>query len=525
MARLSIYLLGTFQVRLNDQFVTNQLRTDKERLLLAYLAVERQLSHSRSTLAELFWPDRQEPIARTNLRQALMGVRHTIGDRIATSPFLQLVEETIQFDPPYPYWIDTTAFLTCFQAVQNHDHPQLASCETCMQRFHEAVSLYRGDFLSGFLPTSTPAILEWINRYRDQYFRYYLGALHNLTVYYRAQGNKENALRYARQQVKVAPLEERGQRQLMSLLATEGMRSAAMQQYLSLKNMLWEELGREPSKETEVLFDKIRHGRSVETGRLDPNAKPAPHISAFTGRQEELERFAKNLADERCRLLVLTGSEGSGKTRLALHLANQHVETFRDGVWFVDTHEESTELGLIASIAQSMGLQISDRYLQRYPIRTQLIEFLRPFETLLILDGFDQLLGEMEFLTELLNEAPDVKVLITCRKRFIPPGSCPLELKGLPFPKNFADPNPMDYPAVRLFMHKAQSIRPNFDLSEENLYYGIQICQLTGGNPLAIELAAARLSDLSCKQVAMGLQHDLAVLQATLNDPSRKSQS
>jgi DNA-binding SARP family transcriptional activator len=73
MARLSIYLLGTFQVRLTDQFVTNQLRTEKERLLLAYLAVERHQVHSRTALAELFWPDRQEPIARTNLRQALMG--------------------------------------------------------------------------------------------------------------------------------------------------------------------------------------------------------------------------------------------------------------------------------------------------------------------------------------------------------------------------------------------------------------------------------------------------------------------
>jgi DNA-binding SARP family transcriptional activator len=520
MARLSIYLLGTFQVRLNDQFVTNQLRTEKERLLLAYLAVERQQSHSRSVLASLFWPDRQEPIARTNLRQALMGVRHTIGDRIATSPFLQLVEETIQFDPPYPYWIDTNAFMSCFQAVQSHEHPQLASCETCMQRFHEAISLYRGDFLSGFLPTTTPALLAWTNRYREQFFRYYLNALHNLTVYYRSQGNMENALRYARQQVKVAPLEERAQRQLMILLATEGMRSAAMQQYLSLKNMLWEELGREPSKETEILFDKIRHGRSVETGRLDPNAKPAPHISAFTGRQEELERFAKNLADERCRLLVLIGSEGSGKTRFALHLANQHVETFRDGVWFVDTQEAENEQQLIASIAQSMGLQISGHYSERYPIRNQLIEFLRPFETLLILDGFDQLLGEMEFLFELLNEAPDIKVLITCRKRYIPPGACPLELKGLAFPKNFADPNPLEYPAVRLFLNKAQAIRPNFDLSEENLYYGIQICQLTGGNPLAIELAAARLSDLSCKQVALGLQHDLAMLQASLKDSS-----
>jgi DNA-binding SARP family transcriptional activator len=520
MARLSIYLLGTFQVRLTDQFVTNQLRTEKERLLLAYLAVERHQVHSRAALAELFWPDRQEPIARTNLRQALMGVRHTIGDRVATSPFLQLVEETIQFDPPYPYWIDTTAFQACFQAVQVHNHSQLATCETCMQRFHEAITLYRGDFLSNFLPTANPALLDWINRYRDQFFRYYLNALHNLTVYYRKQGNSETALRYARQQVKIAPLEERGQRQLMTLLATEGLRNAAMQQYLSLKNMLWDELGREPSNETQVLYDKICHGRSVETGRLDLSAKPVPQVSAFTGRQDELDLIAKHLNDLQCRILVLSGSEGSGKTRLALHLANQHVETFRDGVWFVDLKEENNEHQLINRIAQSMGLQLSERFSERYPERSQLIEFLRPFETLLILDGFDQLLSETGFLVGLINEAPGVKILVTCRKHYELPGACFFELKGLPFPKDFADPKPLDYPAVRLFLGKAQSIRPNFNLSEENLYYGIQICQLAGGNPLAIELAAARLADKSCKQVALGLQHDLSVLQASLKDSS-----
>ena len=187
MARLSIYLLGTFQIRLKDQLVTNNLRTEKERLLLAYLAVEKHRQHSREGLAELFWPERPEGVARTNLRQALLGVRRTIGDRVNTSPFLQLSEGAIQFNPPYPYWIDSSSFQDCFQAVQAHSHADLETCESCMGHFREAVSLYRGDFLADISPGSNPALDEWLAFQREQFFRYLLTALQNLTSYYQAR--------------------------------------------------------------------------------------------------------------------------------------------------------------------------------------------------------------------------------------------------------------------------------------------------------------------------------------------------
>jgi DNA-binding SARP family transcriptional activator len=513
MARLSIYLLGTFQVRLKDQFVTHILRTEKERLLLAYLAIEQGRSHPRATLAQIFWPDRSEPIARTNLRQALMGVRQTIGDRTATSPFLTLVEESIQFNPPYPYWIDANAFQACFQAVQNHPHTQLETCQTCMQRYHEAVTLYRGDFLSGFLPTGNSVLLSWINAHREQFFRYYINALHNLTAYYRALGRLELAMRYARQQVVMAPFEERGHRQLMSLLATDGQRSAAMQQYLALKNTLWDDLGRHPTPETEALLDRIRNGRSLETGRLDPNAPPRPQVSTFIGRQEEIERITKCMVDPDCRLLVLNGSEGSGKTRLALQLANQNVDTFRDGVWFVDARKDQNANQLTGSIAQCLGLKFPGGQ----PIREQLFEFLAPFETLLIIDNFDGLTNQTAFLAELLSVAPGVKILILCRRRCAPPVACLFELHGLSYPQDLDDPNPLAYPAVQLFMHRARQVHQDFQLTGQDVHYAVQICQLTGGNPLAIELACTRLSEHTPQEVAQSLQRDLAKLQASLN--------
>jgi DNA-binding SARP family transcriptional activator len=520
MARLSIYLLGTFQVRLKDQFVTHILRTDKERLLLAYLAMEQGRSHPRAALAQLFWPDRPEPIARTNLRQALMGVRRTIGDRVATSPFLTLVEESIQFNPPYPYWIDATAFQACFQAVQNHPHAQLETCQTCMQRYHEAVTLYRGDFLSGFLPTNIPALVNWINGYREMFFRFYINALHNLTAYYRSQGRLELAMRYARQQVMMAPLEERGHRQLMSLLATDGQRSAAMQQYLALKNTLWDEVGRQPAPETEALLDRIRNGRSLETGRLDPSAPPRPKVSPFIGRQQELGRISKCMMDPDCRLLVINGSEGSGKTRLALQLANQNIDTFRDGIWFVDASSAQDANQLTGSIAQCLGLQFPGGH----PIREQLFEFLAPFETLLIIDNYSDLAGQTTFLSELLQATLGVKILILCRKRCAPPVACLFDLHGLSYPQSLDDSNPIVYPAVQLFLTRARQIHQDFQLTGQDRRYAVQICQLTGGNPLAIELACSRLVDHSVQEVAQNLQQDLAKLQASLRKPTPTSQ-
>ena len=516
MARLSIYLLGTFQVRLKDQFVTHILRTEKERLLLAYLALEQGRSHPRAALAQLFWPDRTEPVARTNLRQALMGVRQTIGDRVATSPFLTLVEESIEFNPPYPYWIDAIAFQACFQAIQNHSHAQLETCQTCMQRFHEAVSLYRGDFLSGFLPSGNAALSSWIIARREQFFRFYINALHNLTAFYRAQGRLELAMRYARQQVVMAPLEEGGHRQLMSLLASDGQRSAAMQQYLALKNLLWDEIGRIPAPETEALLDRIRNGRSLETGRLDPNAPPRPKVSTFIGRQVEIERITNCMADPDCRLLILNGPEGMGKTRLALQLANQNVDTFRDGIWFVDAGAAHNIGQLTGSIAQCLGLQFPGGQ----PIREQLLEFLAPFETLLILDNFDNLTVQTAFLAQLLSAAPGVKILVLCRKRCAPPVACLFELHGLSYPLNLDDPNPLAYPAVQLFINRARQVQHDFQTTGQDLRHAVQICQLTSGNPLAIELACGRLAEHSTEEVASNLKRDLANLQASLRKDS-----
>jgi diguanylate cyclase (GGDEF)-like protein len=514
MARLSIYLLGTFQVRLKDQLVTHHLRTEKERLLLAYLAVERHRQHSREGLAELFWPERPEGVARTNLRQALLGVRRTIGDRVNTSPFLQLSEGAIQFNPPYPYWIDSSSFQDCFQAVQVHSHADLETCETCMGHFREAVSLYRGDFLADISPGSNPALNEWLAFHREQFFRYLLTALQNLTSYYQARGDFETAYSYARQQVRLAPVEEGAHRQLMSLLAATGRRSAALEQYQTCKRMLWEELAVEPARETEVLYERIKQGLAVEYAPARPKPGAMTRLTAFVGREAELGRMGDCLASSSCRLLTVVGVSGVGKSRLAQQIAGLYEEYFRDGIWYIDISAASNQEQVIQIIAAQMSFQFNGSVYER----DQLIEYMRPREALLVLDGFDRLVDDPSFVLDLLNEAPDVKVLVTSRERLNYQAACLFDLRGLPYPEELSDPNPLEYPSVQLFLNRAQRSRAGFTYTSENIEQVIQICQLTDGNPLALELAASRLREFSTRQIAGSLRRDLKMLQTSLRD-------
>ena len=108
MNQLEISLLGAIKVKFDGEDVTENLRTKKERAILAYLAEESGRSHTRSIIAEFFWPDRPENYARMNLRQALLGIRKAFGGEKNTIPFLRITEDSVRFFPGKA-WLDTVA--------------------------------------------------------------------------------------------------------------------------------------------------------------------------------------------------------------------------------------------------------------------------------------------------------------------------------------------------------------------------------------------------------------------------------
>src|SRR5262249_1357635 len=134
----------------------------------------------------------------------------------------------------------------------------------------------------------------------------------------------------------------------------------------------------------------------------------------FIGRDDEIVAIAQQLANPACSLLTLVGPGGMGKTRLAIEVARYIDETQPplDGIYYVDLQPITEEPVLIATIATALNLLMSGAD----EPRTQLLSFLNGRNRLLILDNFEQLLGSVDLLADIVKAAPDVKLLVTSRE-------------------------------------------------------------------------------------------------------------
>jgi predicted ATPase/two-component SAPR family response regulator/GGDEF domain-containing protein len=516
MARLSIYLLGDFQVRLDDQVITRKFRTEKERALLAYLAVESKRSHSRETLSELFWPERPESMSRANLRQALLGVRKALGDQDSSQPFLSITEEGVHLDPQVGFWLDLDAFRTRYIFTLNHAHGSASTCIECAQTLQEAVALYRNDFLDGIYLADGQFFQEWMFFLREQYFRYLLAALDQLGQFFLEMHDYETAQQYAWRHVKQAPVEEVAYRRLMEVMALTGRRSAALEQYQNCRQVLLRELGVEPSPETIALYERIKQDKIAPHDEASDELAAAQlplQFTAFIGRQEELAQLEADLSSDHSRLLAITGFAGAGKTRLAIELSNRCRSLFADGVWFISAELIRNPELFILALARALGLTVSGSN-----PRAQLFRFLTLRQTLLVIDHFDHLIAHSDLLLEILRASPKTRIIVTSRLHLDTNSANVFALEGLPFPDQSTTTNILAYPACELFVQRAARRRLGFNLTSGNAAQVAQICRLVEGLPLAIELAAARLNAMTTQEIASSLQHNLSALATSLPD-------
>jgi predicted ATPase/DNA-binding CsgD family transcriptional regulator len=231
----------------------------------------------------------------------------------------------------------------------------------------------------------------------------------------------------------------------------------------------------------------------------------------LVGRQTELAELDTLLTNPACRLITLVGPGGIGKTRLALELATRHQETFRDGVVLVDLQSVLTPDLLVSAIADAlhMPLQGAD------DLRTQLLAVLHRQDVLLLLDSFEHLRGEVDLLVAILQDAPQVKLLVTSQEVLHLQAEWLYPLEALAVPPSAAA-DLLSYPAVALFVAHARRVRRDFALEQE-AHAVVAICRLVGGLPLALELAAAWTYTLDCATIVEELARNLALL--TTNSP------
>ncbi len=248
-----------------------------------------------------------------------------------------------------------------------------------------------------------------------------------------------------------------------------------------------------------------------------PNNLPV-QATSFIGREKEMEDVRRLL--EKTRLLTLTGTGGTGKTRLAIEAGARQISEFRDGVWLVELAPVNNPDQLVPAVAAAVGAREDPEV----PIRDTLVSFCRGKSLLIILDNCEHVQEAAAALAgDLLRSCPNVRLLATSRHSLgiggettfqVPPlaifDTQTEELQGPDLAERMSQ-----YEAVKLFIARAVSVRPGFAVTNANAPAVAEICSRLDGIPLAIELAAARVRLLDVEQIAARLGDRFRLLRSS----------
>src|SRR5215203_5046223 len=240
------------------------------------------------------------------------------------------------------------------------------------------------------------------------------------------------------------------------------------------------------------------------------------------GREREVAEIADLLRHADVRLLTLTGTGGTGKTRLALQSAAELIDDFEDGVFLVALAPISDSELVASTVAGALSVSES----AGRALKEDLREYLSNKELLLVLDNFEQVVDAAPLVGELLSGCPGLKVLVTSRTLLRIYGEHEYAVRPLELP----DPSHLppietlrQYEAIRFFTERARAANAHFSLTKENAAAVAEICARLDGLPLAIELAAARIKLLSPQAMSSRLSDPLKFLTDGARDlPERQ---
>jgi predicted ATPase/DNA-binding SARP family transcriptional activator len=486
-------ILGPLEVREGGRIAP--LGGPKQRALLAALLVRRGEVVATERLIEDVWAGERGGSAARSVQVYVSELRKALGDpsRIRSEASGYRLEVA-------PGEVDAERF----ERLVEDGRRVRASGDAAeaLARFDEAVALWRGP------PLSDVAY--------EEFAQIEIGRLEELRVVAAeerieaqlALGRHREVLADVEALIAEQPLRERPRRQLMLALYRCGRQAEALEAYRSARDMLVDELGIEPGRELKELEAAILRQDSaldVEPAELRARRRlPAPATS-LVGRRQEVADVVSLLGDG-SRLVTLTGPGGTGKTRVALQAAHELTERFIDGVVFVGLAALRDPDLVPTEIARGLGVEVGTRS----PLEA-VAERLRDREALLVVDNFEQVDDAAPVLAELLSESERLKLLVTSRHG--------LRLYG---EHAYAvPPLGLDDEAVPLFLARARAAGVELEPDDEVR----ELCRALDCLPLAIELAAGRVRELTPRRMLETLPRRLELAAAGPRDVPERQQT
>lgn len=492
--QLEVYLLGRFDVRRNGQPVQDWRRAAARQLFKRLVLAPHQRLPAEG-LAQAMWPHDAGERARQRLHHLLYLLRGVLRGEAGEAAALSAHDGVVHLAST-GLWLDVQAFDAAADLALRPG--------AGLPALQRAATLYGGLLLPGDQDDADIAAR------RTRLEQRYLAVLQALADAQHQAGGLAEAEATLQQLVARAPADEAAHRALMALHAQAQRRDAVEQQYLACRAALAAELGVAPSPATHQAYRQAMLGAppgapgaeaapaTTEPVPLGPRLAVAPPLVPLIDRDTLLADIQARLLQPGVRLLTLLGDGGLGKTQLALHAAYALQGHFAQGACVVSLAEVGED-GVLDRLRRALGLPAAPA---AQPAEQALAEALRSRQLLLVLDNAEHVAARLGLLTELLAQAPQLRLLVTSRRR--------LNLRVeqvLAVPALAAEPGS----AMRLFTERARAAAPGLVLGEAEQADVRGICQRLGGVPLAIELVAARAAVVGLPALRQALDSSLAL--------------